>query len=393
MSSNFDEVIDRRNTSAYKLRDCKDSNTVALGLADMDFRTAEPVVKAVTNAANFSLYGYVQPAGDYFDSFIEWSKKHYRWDIEREWISYTPGVIAGIGGAVRVLTEPGDEVIFQTPAFSLFTELTASNGRVPAHNPMLYRDGKYSIDFDDLEVKAQSPRAKMLILCNPHNPTCRVLTEDELLRIGEICLRNNIVIVSDEVHCDMIFGNRKHISIASLSDALLQNTITCMSPTKTFNMAGLQISVNVIANPELRKKFELDCLSRDSKRPNIFGMIGFAAAYKEGHQWLDEVRTYIRSNIDFAECYLQEHAPLLKMIDCEGTYLMWIDCSALGLKGKALGDFFINEANVLVVSGNGFVDNADAFIRLNPACPRSVLTEGLKRICAAVKGKMNQIQG
>lgn len=390
MSSNFDEVIDRRNTSAYKLRDCKDSNTIALGLADMDFHTAEPVVKAVQNAANFSLYGYVQPAGDYYDPFIGWCKSHYRWSIEREWISYTPGVIAGIGGAVRVLTEPGDEVIFQTPAFSLFTELTVSNGRVPAHNPMLYRNGKYSIDFDDLEVKARSPKAKVLILCNPHNPTCRVLTKDELLRIGEICLRNNVVIVSDEVHCDMVFGDRQHISIASLSEELLQNTITCMSPTKTFNMAGLQISVNVIANPEIRKKFELDCLSRDSKRPNIFGMIGFTAAYQNGLQWLNEARVYIRSNIEFVESYLKEHAPALKMIDCEGTYLAWIDCSALALRGKALGDFFINEANVLVVSGNGFVADAEEFIRLNPACPRSVLTEGLTRICAAVNSKLSQ---
>lgn len=388
MTYNFDTVIDRRNTPSVKWAQVKDKDGIAVAMADMDFKACKEVTDAIETIAKFGIYGYVGPGAGYYAPFIDWCKRRYGWSIQKEWISYSPGIIAGMGSAVRVFSEIGDHVIFQTPAFQLFTELVVTNGREPVHNPLIYKKGKYYIDFDDLERKAQNPKAKVLLLCNPQNPSLRVFTKEELLKIGDICLRNNVIIVSDEVHCDMVFKPHKHIPIASLSDALLQNTVTCLSPTKTFNLAGLQISVNVIANPEIRAKYQNELVSRDSKRPNLFGMVGFRAAYEHGESWLEDVSAYIKDNLDFLVEYINKNIPELSVVETEGTYLAWVDCSALGITGTELGDFFIEKANIYTYPGITFGEEGTSFVRLNLACPRSVVEETAKRMEKAIHGRV-----
>lgn len=384
MTYNFDKIIDRRNTSSMKWQNLKDDNTIAVGIADMDFETADVIVDAVKEIANFNLYGYSILESGYYQSFIDWCLRHYQWDIEETWLSYTPGVIAGMGSAVRAFSNVGDQVIFQTPAFYLLNELTVTNDREAVNNSLIYKDGKYFIDFDDLEEKARNPKAKIFMLCNPQNPSCRVYTKEELQKIAEICLRNDVLIVSDEVHCDMVYEPHKHIPIASLSKEIADHTITCMSPTKTFNMAGLQISVNIISNSDLREKYNKELLSRDSKRPNIFANAGFKVAYEKGDDWLKAALKYIKDNVDFAIEFINKNIPEFKVIEPEGTYLLWIDCSKMNISGSKLEEFFLENANVLISPGSGYGPEGNDFIRLNPACPRVVLEETLKRINTAM---------
>jgi cystathionine beta-lyase len=387
LNYNFDKVIDRKGTDSIKWSFRNNDDSIALGWADMDFHTPQAVTDAVSQVAGFGLYGYVAPGPGWYDPFIMWCGRHYHWQVKEEWLSYTPGVISALGSAVRAFTQKGDQVIFQTPAFCLFTELTETNDREVVPNPLIYEDGKYTIDFEDLEAKAKKPKAKMLILCNPHNPTGRVFTKEELTRIGEICVRNNVIIASDEVHCDMVYKPHQHICIASISEAIAQNTITCLSPSKTFNMAGLQISVNVISTPQMREKYSKELVSRDSKRPNIFGMAAFRAAYESGEEWLEKLLAYIKGNLDYLTDYLEKNIPSLKVVRPEGTYLAWIDCTGLGLSGQALGDFFAKNANIFISSGIGFGVEGTSFIRVNLACPRSTIRETLDRMKKAIRPK------
>ncbi len=387
MSYNFDEIIDRRKTDSIKWSFRNNDDSIALGWADMDFRTPKVITDAVRREADFGLYGYVAPGPGWYDPFINWCERRYHWQIKEAWLSYTPGVIAALGSAVRAFTQKGDQVIFQTPAFCLFTELTETNDREAVHNPLIYQDGRYCIDFDDLEAKAKNPKAKLLILCNPHNPSCRVFTREELTRIGKICVKNNVIIASDEVHCDMIHKPHQHICIASISEEIAQNTITCLSATKTFNMAGLQISANVIKNPQMREKYAKELVSRDSKRPNIFGMAAFRAAYESGEEWLEELLVYIKGNLDYLTDFIGKNIPQLKVIWPEGTYLVWIDCTDLGLSGMELGDFFAKYANVFLSAGIFYGIEGNNFIRINLACPRSIIQETLIRMGKAIQNK------
>lgn len=384
MANKFDSAIDRRGTSSMKWATLSNKETIAVGLADMDFPTADAVVDEVMALAKFGVHGYATITPGYYRSFISWSARRYDWEVMEEWLSYSPGIIAGMGSAVRAFSEIGDQVIYQTPGFYLLDELTKTNDRVSVYNPLIYKDGKYTIDFEDLETKASHPKAKIFLLCNPQNPTGRVYTREELHRIADICLRNNVLIVSDEVHCDMVFHPHKHIPIASLSKEIAENTITCLSPTKTFNMAGLQTSVNVISNPSLRARFERDLVSRDSKRPNIFAHAGFKAAYEKGEQWLEDVAAYIKGNTDFLVSYAEEYIPEFKVVKAEGTYLVWIDCSATKMEGRQLKDFFLEQANVLIFPGIEYGEEGKHFIRLNPACSRAMLKEVLDRMAKAL---------
>ena len=380
MLSTYDKKIDRKNTSSMKWAGIKDDETIAVGVADMDFMTSDAVVAEVKKVAEKGVFGYSIIQEGYYSSFIRWCNKRYNWQVKEEWLSYTPGVIAGMGGAVRAFSEVGDHVIFQTPAFYLLNELTVTNDRIPVNNPLVLKDGKYHIDFDDLEEKAKHPKAKIFMLCNPQNPSCRVYTKEELTKIADICLKNDVLIVSDEVHCDMVYQPHKHIPIASLSQEIADITVTCLSPTKTFNMAGLQTSVNVISNENLRAKFAKELLSRDSKRPNIFANVGFKAAYEKGEEWLDNTLEYIKGNVDFVIKYIESNIPEMNVIYPEGTYLIWIDCSQTKIKGSDLKSFFLENANVLVSAGSEYGENCANFIRINPACPREVLVEVMDRI-------------
>ena len=391
MTYDFDQVIDRMKTDSIKWRFRKNADSIALGWADMDFRTPDAVTEAVRRVADFGLYGYVEPGPDWYDPFIDWCERRYGWKLEREWLSNAPGIIAALGCAVRAFTEKGDQVIFQTPGFALFTELTLTNGREAVHNPLLYENGRYAIDFADLEEKARNPRAKLLILCNPHNPTGRVFTRRELECVADICLRNQVLIASDDVHCDMVYKPHRHICIATLSEAAAMNSISCLSASKTFNMAGLQISANVIPNPVLREKYARELVSRDSKRPNIFALAAFHAAYRSGEPWLEDLLVYVKGNLDYLTEYIRANIPEIRVVQPEGTYLVWLDCSELGaargLSGIALSDFFADNANIFVSPGIGYGEEGANFIRLNLACPRSVIAEALCRMERAVKGQ------
>lgn len=384
MSNKFDVVIDRRNTSSMKWAGVNSEQTISVGVADMDFLTADAVVEEVRKLAEFGVFGYSILSEGYYNSFIDWCARRYDWEVKEEWLSYTPGVIAGMGCAVRAFSEVGDHVIFQTPAFYLLNELTVTNDRVSVRNPLIYKDGVYTIDFDDLEQKASHPKAKIFMLCNPQNPSGRVYTRDELVKIADICLRHNVLIVSDEVHCDMVYQPHKHIPIASLSEAVADITISCLSPTKTFNMAGLQTSVNVISNPDLRARFAKDLLSRDSKRPNVFANIGFKAAYEKGEEWLDEAITYIQGNANYLIEFVEKNIPEFNVIKPEGTYVIWVDCSKTGMQGLQLKEFFLKHANVLVSAGSEYGPEGDNFIRINPACPREMLVQVMERMASAV---------
>ncbi|WP_373899545.1 MalY/PatB family protein [Haloimpatiens sp. FM7315] len=387
MLYNFDENVQRENTACAKWdmlntlygRD----DLISMWVADMDFKVAPPIINAIKTRLSHEIFGYSFAKDSYYDSVINWMKKRHNWEIKKEWIKFTPGVVPAINYIVQAFTNPGDEIMIQSPVYYPFSNAIRNNGRSIVDNPLIYKNNTYVMDYEDLEKKI-TKRTKLLILCNPHNPVGRVWSKDELKKLGEICLKHNVLVVSDEIHFDLIYKGNKHTVFSSISEEFSQNSIVCTAPSKTFNIAGLQISNIIIANKLLREKFEIQLENNSISSPNIFAPIALEAAYTEGEPWLLELLDYLQENLEYLMDFFEKRIPKLKVIKPEGTYLIWIDCSNLNMTGEELREFFINKCKLALDDGFIFGKAGDSFERINIACPRALLKKALEGIEKAV---------
>lgn len=385
MKYDFDTIIPRRGTNSYKWDTPEEENVLPMWVADMDFRTAPAIVKALQKRVAHGVFGYTKVPETYYNAVIRWFESRHRWRIDPRWMIYTSGVVPALSAIIKALTAPGDKIIVQTPAYNCFYSSIRNDGCELSANNLVYRDGRYSIDFDDLEAKAADPKAKILLLCNPHNPVGRVWTPEELRRIGDICLRNGVFVVADEIHCELTYEGHDYTPFASLSERFLQNSVTCLSPSKAFNLAGLQIANIIASDEEVRRCIDRAININEVCDVNPFGVIATIAAYNEGGGWLDALRKYLRRNYEYLCRFFAERLPQYPVLQLEGTYLVWIDCRALGIGSDATTLRLQEEQKLIVNSGTMYGPGGEGFIRLNIACPRALLTDGLERMARVLE--------
>ena len=396
MKYDFDREINRKATNSVKWEFIKqrddllyreepdDSSAgtrlLPMWVADMDFPCPEPVVEALVTRAQHRIFGYTSPTESYYGSIVNWMKKRHGWEIEPEWICITPGVVPALNMLVKTYISPGDSVLIQTPVYYPFNKAVENSDGVLVTNSLIYEDGRYSMDFADLEEKTKDPQVKMAILCSPHNPVGRVWTRDELVRFGEICINNNVLVVSDEIHGDLILHGFVFTPFAGISEAFAQNSITCTAPSKTFNLAGLKTSNIIIPKEQLRSRYKKTLERTGLRGVGAFGVVALEAAYNHGEEWLAQVLDYIMGNLRCLEEYIAEHLPQITVVPLEGTYLVWLDCRRLGLGKLELEQVMLKEAKVYLDEGYTFGIEGEGFERINIACPRPVLVEALERI-------------
>ncbi|MDR2597647.1 MAG: pyridoxal phosphate-dependent aminotransferase [Treponema sp.] len=381
MKYNFDEIIDRSNSYSIKYEPSwrgKPADVLPLWVADMDFASPPCVQEALISRARHGIFGYSEPDEAFFDVMRKWFEGRFNWKPERDWLAITPGVVNALHVAVRSLTEPGDGIVIQQPVYYPFESSIKQTERQLLINELVYSEGRYSINFDDFEEKAK--QAKMFILCNPHNPAGRVWKTDELVRMGEICLRYGVKVIADEIHEDFIFPGHKHIVFAALNQDFADITVTCTSPSKTFNLAGLQHANIFISDKELRNKFKEEYARSGLSQPGIMGLIACKAAYEGGSQWLEQLIEYLAGNMLLLKTYLSKNIPKIKLVEPEGTYLVWLDCNELGLTAPKLDETLLYKGKLWLNSGVSFGKSGKGFVRMNAACPRSVLSNALERL-------------
>jgi cystathionine beta-lyase len=394
MKYDFDTVIGRENTNSVKWdpavlksRFGLEDGVIPLWVADMDFRVPDSVIDAITKRAQHGIFGYSSPLDEYFDALTWWQKTKHNWDIKRDWVSITPGVVPALNYFIRALSDEGDKIIIQQPVYYPFNNTIETNNRVVANNPLKQENGTYVMDFDDLEKVAKDPKAKALILCSPHNPMGVVWSEEDLRKLGEICNRNNVVVIADEIHNDLILPGHKHFTYALLGDEFANNAVICTAPSKTFNLAGLQTSNILIPNKEIKEKIDAELKKNSVMFPNIFGIVATTAAYSEdGSQWLEQLLDYLDANTKFIEKFVAERMPKVKYTSPEGTYLGWLDFREIGISQEDLESKITKDAKVFLDGGSWFGPGGEGFMRINFACPRSILEEALNRI-AKVMGQ------
>ena len=382
MEYSFDEIIEREGTACVKwdLRDKVFGNpdVLPMWVADMDFKTPGFITDAVITRAKHAVYGYSFREDGYYTSVINWMQSHHGWAIEQDWIVHTPGVVPLLYMATLAFTNPGDSVLIQTPVYPPFFDAVIKNDRKLVFNPLILKGNRYEIDFEDLDLKLAL--CKMMILSNPHNPVSRVWTKDELLEIGRLCLKHNVLLISDEIHCDLVFSNYKHIPTASLSPEIANNTLTCLASSKTFNTAGLSTSNVVVSNPELRAILDKTIQSVHIDAGNLFGAVASEAAYTHGEEWHRQLIAYLEGNVELVRSFLSEKLPDIKLIEPEATYLLWLDFRALGLSQPDLVNLLIHKAGLGLNDGTAFGTDGTGFMRINIGCPRSMLLDGLQRL-------------
>lgn len=384
MKYDFDKVTDRRNTASIKWETYKE-DVLPMWVADMDFEVAEPICEAIRKRASHSIYGYTSPSEEYYLAMCSWWKRRHDFELKKEWILFSPGVVPAVNMLIQAFTQPGDKVLIQVPVYTPFFEAIKNNGCQVVENPLINDNGSFIIDFKDLELKLRDPRVSAMVLCSPHNPVGRVWTIEELTKIGELCLKYNVIVISDEIHSDLVYKQYKHTPFASICEEFKQNSATCVAPSKTFNLAGLSAASVILPNKSLRQRFSNVMTRNGMDLSNIFGIVGTEAAYKFGEEWLEELLDYLKGNLEYLKEYVSAEMPKIKVIEPEGTYLVWLDCSELGMKGDELFKFFLKEAKISFSKGSSFGKEGDAFERINIACPRALLKEGLKRMAQAVK--------
>lgn len=385
----FDETVERKNTDSLKYDFAAQygmaEDVLPLWVADMDFRAPEAVLSALHERVEHGIFGYTEVKEDYADIVADWQEKRFGWRPRREWLVKTPGVVFGLNHVVRALTEPGDAVLIQQPVYYPFASLVRDNGRQLVNNELLWDGKRYRIDFEDFERKIADNGVKLFLLCSPHNPVGRVWTKEELARMGEICLRYNVFVASDEIHSDFTYGGHPHTVFAAVSEKLAQRSVICTSPSKTFNLAGLQISNLFIPDQELREKVKRQLHITGYEECNIFGLTACRAAYRHGEAWLKELTAYLRGNVDYVGVFLKEQIPQIRVVEPEGTYLLWLDCSGLSLEEKALSEFMAKKAKLWLDAGSMFGEKSGQFMRMNLTCPRSVLKTAMERLREAVR--------
>lgn len=385
----FDTVIERKNTFSLKYdfhrRRNMPEDLLPLWVADMDFKTSSYIQEALIQQTEHGIFGYSEVQEEYFEVVKGWMKHHYDWDVQRRWLIKTPGIVYALAMAVKAFTDEGDGVLIQQPVYYPFSEVIADNGRRIISNTLIQDEsGRYGIDFEDFESKIVNEKIKLFFLCNPHNPVGRVWTSDELIRLGDICYKHHVVVVSDEIHADFVFKG-KHQVFANLKEEYKEIAIIATSPSKTFNMAGLQVSNIFITNPELKSRFRKQIDASGYSQLNIMGLVAAKAAYEYGDEWYQAMHKYVSENIVYTKQFIEEKLPDIKVTETEGTYLVWLDFRALKLSEDELEELIIKKAKLWLDSGKIFGEAGAGFQRINVACPRNTLTEALTKLEAAVK--------
>lgn len=386
MKYDFDKTIDRRATNSYKW-DSAPEGVLPMWVADMDFRTAPAIIDALQKRVAHGIFGYTRVPDAYYDAVTSWFSRRHGWDIDREWIIYTSGVVPAVSAVIKALTVPGDKVIVQTPVYNCFFSSIRNNGCEIVSNPLRRTADTYEMDFDALERCAADPRAKVMLLCNPHNPAGRVWTPDELTRLGNICLRNGVTVVADEIHCELVYQGFKYTPFASLSDAFLHRSVTCVSPSKAFNIAGLQIANIVAFDNDLRSRIDKAININEVCDVNPFGVAATIAAYNEGEEWLNQLVDYLHGNYEAMAEFCRRELSEFPITRLEGTYLVWKDCSSLGMPSDALEHALLEDARLWLNAGTMYGAEGEGYMRWNIACPRSVMLDGLNRFLNFVRSR------
>ena len=391
MKYDFNQICDRKNTNCFKWDFIQsifgNDDVIPMWVADMDFPVATPIVEALKRRAEHEFYGYTKASTDVIQSVVNRMWDKYAWKIKSEWIVFTPGVVPALNIAVRMLTHPGDEIILQEPVYYPFFPAVTSSGCQIVNNQLKLINGRYEMDYEDLEHQFHARigmlpvpnRIKAIMLCNPHNPVGRLWSKEELTKLGDIAIKHGVVVISDEIHCELLFKDHQHTPFASISEEFEQNSIVCMSPSKTFNLAGLEVSSIIIPNKKLRHLF-INTRTGILPEPNLFGYTALEAAYRFGDEWLDQLLDYLQGNLDFLLKYFANRIPKIKVIKPQGTYLIWLDCRDLGMDDMTLRNFMRDKAKVGFDDGFLFGSGGSGFQRMNIACPRPILEEALIRI-------------
>lgn len=389
MKYDFDEIIPRRGTNSVKWDVAKEDGVIPMWVADMDFQAAPCIRQALKERVDHGVFGYTLVPNSYYESIISWFDRRHQWKIDRNWILYTSGVVPAISAIIKALTEPGDKVLVQTPVYNCFFSSIRNNGCTTAENALVRKGNSYEIDFDDFERQAADEKTKVFLLCNPHNPAGRVWTPDELSRMNDICLRHGVKVIADEIHCELVMPGYKFTPFAAVSKACQDNCITTNSPTKSFNIAGLQIANIITNNDTIKRKIDRAININEVCDVNPFGVIALQAAYNEGESWIDQLNLYLWENYKVLKDFFQEHLPKLQVLKLEGTYLVWVDISATGLKADELTNELLQQGKVMVNSGTLYGKATGAnYLRLNIAMPRSLMLEALQRIAQVLQPKL-----
>lgn len=385
MKYNFDEVISREGTNCEKF-DAREqifgrADVIPMWVADMDFAAPPAVVEAIRKRAEHPILGYSYRSDSYWQSIIGWVERHSGWKIQREWLDFTPGVVSGIVYALLAFTEPGDRIVIQPPVYHPFARQIRLNDRVVVNNPLRETNGHYEIDFEDLDRKLAG--AKVLLMSSPHNPTGRVFTREELTRIGQLCVKHDVLILSDEIHGDIVYAPQKFIHIASIDDSIAARTLTFIAPSKTFNIAGLSTSVSIVPNPVLNQRLQEEYAKMHADQGNIFGAVALEAAYTHGDEWLEQLLQYLKGNVDYVCNFLQERIPSIHCVPPQGTYLMWLDFREWGMTHEEIYQFLIDKAGWGVNKGSMFGEEGRGWMRVNIATQRSVLEQAMEQLYQA----------
>lgn len=388
MKYNFDKIIPRENTNCVKYDLRKHffgtDEVIPMWVADMDFATPDFILKAIKKRAEHPILGYSVRSEGYYQSIINWQYNRHNWKIEKDWIVFTPGIVPALNLCVRAFTKPGEKVIVQPPVYFPFFSAIKNNDRIQLDNPLVLKDGRLCIDFGDLKRKIDKD-VRMILLCSPHNPGGSVWKKDELNELAEICKANDILIISDEIHCDLVFRPNRHIPMACLSDEIAERTVTCIAPSKTFNLAGMATSSLIISNEKLRKQFEEEMEKVHVGGGNLFGAIASEAAYTRGADWRSQLVEYLDGNVYNAIRYIRENIPQIIPVRPEATYMIWLDCRNLGLPFDRINKFFVEKAGVGFNEGAMFGAGGEGFQRMNVACPRPVLMKALEQMKVAIE--------
>lgn len=379
MKYDFDEIIDRRGTNCVKWDGAENPDVLPMWVADMDFRTAPAIIEALRRRVDHGVFGYTRVPQSYYDAVTGWFARRHGWNIDKDWIIYTSGVVPALSAIIKAMTVPGDKVLIQTPVYNCFFSSIRNNGCEIVESPLVYTDNTYSIDFEDLERKVSDPKVKAMILCNPHNPAGRVWRREELIRIGEICVRHDVVVIADEIHCELVMPGYEYTPFASISEEFSRHSVSCVSPSKAFNIAGLQIANIVCADAGRRAKIDRAININEVCDVNPFGVIALQAAYNEGAEWLDQLLEYIHGNYEYMRSFYEEHLPDFPITKLEGTYLVWMDCRKFGMTSAELEKRLIEDAGLWLNAGTMYGQDGEGFMRWNIACPRARMIEGLKR--------------
>lgn len=386
MKYDFNEIVPRRGTDCIKWDSCDDPDMLPLWVADMDFRAAPFIIEAMQRRLNHGVFGYVKVPESYYESVIRWFARRHGWQIQREHMLYTIGVVPAIAAILQSITHPGDKVIVQTPVYNCFYSCLRNAGNVLVENPLVYENNYYRIDFEDFERKIISKQPKAFLLCNPHNPAGRVWTSDELTRLGEICIRHNVFVISDEIHNELVMPGYHYTPFASISSEFAENSAVCISASKSFNIAGLQLANIICSRERVRVLIDKGININETCDVNPFGIVATKAAYsEEGEEWLRQLMEYVHSNYEFLCQYLADNLPQVSVTRLEGTYLAWLDCSALGIPSLELGHLLQQKIHVWFTPGHEYSTSENYFLRVNLACPNATLRLALRKFCTFLK--------